>query len=187
MFRELKKLLVKRSLTITVAVLDNEQIRVNVVPHARPEDKKINDQISYSHKSEVAPVPEDAIKALTTPISITGTAEEIDDKLPSVLASYVEHHLHLQESLDRASCEIAEAVKAIDERNKVKTKGKASKNDEKVKSEEAKPKADDTLPLWWTDKSVAPPGTAQPTMATTDVAPPAQPTLLSPTAEVTQQ
>jgi hypothetical protein len=40
MFTELRKLLKKSSLTITVAVLDNEQIRVNVVPHARPEAPK---------------------------------------------------------------------------------------------------------------------------------------------------
>ncbi|MCU1315608.1 MAG: hypothetical protein JWN63_930, partial [Candidatus Acidoferrum typicum] len=42
MFIELKKLIAKRSLTITVAVLENEQIRVNVVPHARQEDSKVN-------------------------------------------------------------------------------------------------------------------------------------------------
>ena len=86
-FTELKKLIAKRSLTITVAVLDNEQIRVNVVPHARPEDNKVNDQIKYSNKSEVPPVPEDAIKALTTPISITGTAEEIDARFPAISLS----------------------------------------------------------------------------------------------------
>jgi hypothetical protein len=51
-FTELRKLLARRSLTITVAVLENEQIRVNVVPHARPEDSKINDQIKYSIKAK---------------------------------------------------------------------------------------------------------------------------------------
>jgi hypothetical protein len=70
MFTELRKLFTKRSLTITVAVLDDEQIRVNVVPHARLADSKVNEQIKYSNKSEVASVPEEAIKALTTPISI---------------------------------------------------------------------------------------------------------------------
>lgn len=117
MFTELKKLIAKRSLTITVAVLDNEQIRVNVVPHARPDDNKVNEQIKYSNKSEVESVPEEAIKALTTPISITGTGEEIDAKFPAILSQYVESHVQLQETLDRASSEIAEAVKAIDERN----------------------------------------------------------------------
>jgi PRTRC genetic system protein E len=90
MFTELKELLRHRSLTITVAVLENEHMRVNVVPHARPDDTKTNKQISYSHKSEVAFVPEEAFKALTTPISITGAAEEIDQQLPAILAQYVE-------------------------------------------------------------------------------------------------
>jgi hypothetical protein len=71
----------------------------------------------------------------------------------------VESHVQLQETLDRASSEIAEAVKAIDERNKAKSKDKAVKKEEKSKSEEPKPKTDETLPLWWTDKSAAAPGT----------------------------
>jgi len=58
MFTELKQLLANRSLTITVALLDNGQIRVNVVPHVRPQDSKINEQIKYSTKSEVASVPD---------------------------------------------------------------------------------------------------------------------------------
>lgn len=189
MFTELKKLIAKRSLTITVAVLDNEQIRVNVVPNARPEDKKVNEQISYSHKNEVASLPDEAIKALTTPISITGTAEEVDERLPSILSQYVDSHVQLQNSFNRASNEIAEAVKAIDERNKAKAKEKSTKKDDKPQKEEPKPKADDTLPLWWTDKSAATPGT-QPQPASTaivDAATPTPQTLLTQSAEVTQQ
>jgi PRTRC genetic system protein E len=189
MFTDLKQLLTKRSLTITVALLDNGQIRVNVVPHVRPEDSKINEQIKYSTKSEVAPVPDEAIKALTTPISITGTAEEIDAKFPAILSQYVESHVRLQETLDRASSEIAEAVKAIDERNKAKAKDKTAKKDEKSKGEEPKPKADETLPLWWTDKTALAPGT-QPQPAPTaavDASTPTPQTLVTQNAEVTQQ
>ena len=36
MFKELQSLLAKRSLTITVASLGEEQIRVNVITHSRP-------------------------------------------------------------------------------------------------------------------------------------------------------
>ena len=189
MFTQLKKLLSKRSLTITVSVLENEQVRVNVVPHARLADSKVNEQIKYSNKSEVASVPEEAIKALTTPISITGTAEEIDAKFPAILCEYVESHVQLQETFDRASTEIAEAVKAIDERNKSKANAKTVKKEEKSKSEEPKPKTDETLPLWWTDKSAAAPGT-QPQPAPTaimDAANPASQTLLTQSSEVTQQ
>lgn len=186
MFTELKKLLAIRSLTITVSVFENEQIRVNVVPHARPDDGKANDQIKYSHKNEVTAVPDEAIKALTTPISITGTPEEIDANFAAILSQYVESHVQLQESVNRASAEISEAVKAIEQRNKSKVKEKAARTEEKAKSEEPKPKPDDTLPLWWTDKSVAPPGTTQPESApTVEVGTATAPQQsLSPTAEV---
>lgn len=167
MFTELKQLLAMRSLTITVAAIDRDHIRVNVVPHARPEDKKLNEQISYSHRNEVTPVPEEAIKALTTPISITGTAEEIDANLASILANYVESHVGLHNSLDRAGSEIAAAVKAIGERNKAKTKDKQLKKDDQDKNEE-KPRKDESLPLWWTDPAAAAPGVSQPA-STSDI------------------
>lgn len=168
MFRELEKLLTHRTLTITVASTANDQIRVNVVPHTRPEDKKANEQISYSHKSEVASVPNEAIKALTTPISITGTAEEIDEKFPAILMNYVESHIRLQDSLDRATSDIAAAVKAIDERNKAKTKNKQTTKDEKAKSQEQEPKKDESLPLWWTNPDAAAPGAPQAATVTSE-------------------
>ena len=187
MFTELLPLLKLRSLTITVASVEGEQIRVNVVPHARPEDKRTNEQINYSHKSEVAPVPEEALKALTTPVSITGTAEEIDEKFPGILTNYVDSHTGLQTSLDQASSEISTAVKAIDERNKAKAKDKQAKKDEKDKTPEPDTKKDETLPLWWTNPSAPAPGTTQSaSTAASPSAAPAQPTLVSQTAEVSQ-
>jgi PRTRC genetic system protein E len=165
MFKELEALLVKRSLTITVATFAGGQIRVNVIPHSRPEDTKVNDQIKYTHKDEVAAIPDSAIKALTTPISLTGTAEEIDAKLSDVLLQFVESHTQLQATFDRASTEIYDAVKAIDERNKNKPKVKTTvskaeqKEDPKAKADD-KPKQDETLPLWWTNPSVPPPSEA---------------------------
>ncbi|MBZ5505134.1 MAG: PRTRC system protein E [Acidobacteriia bacterium] len=165
MFKELEALLARRSLTITVATLAAGQIRVNVIPHSRPEDTKTNEQIKYTHKDEVAAIPDSAIKALTTPISLTGTAEEIDAKLADVLLEFVESHTQLQATFDRASTEISDAVKAIDERNKNKAKVKTTaskaeqKEDPKVKADD-KPKQDETLPLWWTNPSVPPPGAA---------------------------
>lgn len=173
MFTELRSLLAKRSLTITVAALSEDQIRINVIPHSRPEDAKINEPIKYTHKEEVASVPDAAIKALTTPLSVTGTAEEVDASLSGVLLEFVESHSQLQATFDRAHTEISEAVKAIDERNKNKARAKTEagakaeqKDNGKAKLETGKPKPDGTLPLWWTDQSVAPPGTAAPQIAT---------------------
>ena len=171
MFTEIQPLLAKRSLTITVAALGEEQIRVNVIPHPRPEDAKVNEQLKYSHKDEIAPIPDAAVKALTTPISLTGTAEEIDTKLSSVLLQFVESHTQLQATFDRASTEISEAVKAIDERNRSKPKAKAAgakaeqKEDPKTKPDDGKSKHEETLPLWWTDGSVQPPGVSAATPA----------------------
>jgi PRTRC genetic system protein E len=168
MFKELQPLLAKRSLTITVAALGEEQIRVNVIPLSRPGDTKVNEQIKYSHKDEVIAIPDAAVKALTTPISLTGTAEEIDAKLSDVLLQFVESHGQLQATFDRACTEISDAVKAIDERNKNKSKAKTvsakteQKEDPKPKPEDGKPKTEETLPLWWTDSSVPPPGVAAP-------------------------
>jgi len=177
MFKELQPLLAKRSLTITVAALGEEQIRVNVIPLSRPEDTKVNEQIKYSHKDEVVAIPDAAVKALTTPISLTGTAEEIDAKLSDVLLQFVESHGQLQATFDRACTEISDAVKAIDERNKNKSKAKTAsakteqKEDPKAKADDGKPKTEETLPLWWTDKSVAPPGVAAPQSTNSPAAP----------------
>jgi len=49
--------------------LNEGQIRVNVIPHVRPEDTKVNEQITYVHKDEVARIPDAAVKALTMPVS----------------------------------------------------------------------------------------------------------------------
>jgi hypothetical protein len=50
------------------------------------EENKVNEPIKYSNKSEVWFVREEALKGLTTPISITGTVAEIDPKFPAILS-----------------------------------------------------------------------------------------------------
>jgi len=94
------------------------------MPHSRPEDSKANEQIKHSHKDEVAGIPEAAVKALAIPISLTGTKEEIDAKLPEVLLQFAESHSQLQATFDRACTEISEAVKVSDEQNKNKSRSK---------------------------------------------------------------
>ena len=152
MLTELKPLIESRPLTITVASLADGRIRVNVIPHALPKDAEANSKIKYSHKNEVAELPESAVKALTTPLSLTGTPEEIDAALPQALLQYSEAHLQLQQTLDQAKIQISEAVKAIDEREKAKAKSKSSagKASDKHANGQEKPKADDVglLPLW---------------------------------------
>src|SRR6267378_2068451 len=127
MFTELMPLIEHRPLTITVAVLNgSRQIRVNVVPQSLERDAKVNDKIGYSSKDRIAKVPDEAIKALTTPLSLTGSAEEIDAELAQALREFAESHVQLQKTVDQAKEQIAEAVKTIEERDKNKTKVKTA-------------------------------------------------------------
>jgi PRTRC genetic system protein E len=153
MFSELMPLIERRTITITVAALNEGHIRVNVVPAASAEDSKVNEKIGYSNKDKIAQIPESAIHALTTPLSLTGAPDEIDAQLAEQLKAFVDSHLALQQAVDRARGEIAEAVKAVEERDKNRSKARtaaATKPDAKSsdnKVEDTRPTADN-LPLF---------------------------------------
>jgi PRTRC genetic system protein E len=149
MFRELMPLIENRPLSITVAALSGGRIRVNVVPQLLEKDSKVNDKVGYSNKDKIAKVPESAINALTTPLSLTGTAEEIDQSLAESLTKFVESHGRLQHTLDEAREQIAEAVREAEERDKTKSKTKsASGGTATDRKEEKKSGSDELLPLW---------------------------------------
>jgi len=125
MFKELLPLIENRALTITVSALgENQLIRVNVIPQVLERDGQVNKKIGLSNKDQVAEVPDVAIKALTTPLSLTGTVEEIDAELAQTLTNFVACHLGLQKTFNQAKEQIADAVKAIEERDKSKHKSK---------------------------------------------------------------
>src|SRR6266481_2182932 len=125
MFTELMPLIEHRPVTITVAVLaGSHRIRVNVVPKSLEKDSQVNDKVGYSSKDKIAKIPDEAIKALTTPLSLTGTPEDIDAELAQALREFAESHVQLQKTVDQAKEQIAEAVKAIEEREKSKSKSK---------------------------------------------------------------
>jgi PRTRC genetic system protein E len=128
-FVELMPLLKERTLLITVARVD-ERVKVNVIP------TKVKDGEDHS---------------LTTSLSLTGSAEELDSELGGHLASYVDSHLALGNTLAEAKAEMDAAAKAA--RQKVKTTPQASKSDPAVtnvtnKDEPPKPTAPevDTTP-----------------------------------------
>jgi PRTRC genetic system protein E len=85
-FVELMPLLKQCTLLITVARID-EELKVNVIP---AKDKEGEDE------------------ALTTPLSYTGSPEELDRELRQHLASYVDSHLVLGSTLAEAKAEMAE-------------------------------------------------------------------------------
>ena len=152
MFTELMPLIQNRALTITVAAVDATQIRVNVVPQCNENDKKANDQIGHTHSKEVAKIPDEAIQGLTTPLSLTGTPQELDADLVSTLTKFTALHAGLQQSFETAAAAIRDSVKAIDERERLKReKDKANAKKPAVpKAEETRLNEKATLPSLFT-------------------------------------
>jgi PRTRC genetic system protein E len=107
MFQQLVPLLRQRSVLLTVTHLGEDQVRVNLMP------KKLADSEN---------------NALTTPMSFTGTAAELDEQLPAAIGSFVASHLELKNTLTRAKEEMDSAAKAAQEeaRNKAKHAKKPS-------------------------------------------------------------
>ena len=101
MFKELAPLLRHRAVLFTVSHIGEDQFRVNVVP------KKFSDGEN---------------DALTTPVSVSGTVEDLDAQLPQTLVAFVSGHLELKNTLDRAKADMDAAAKAaqIEARNKSK-------------------------------------------------------------------
>lgn len=99
MFKELTPILRKRRLLLTASFVEAEAIRVNVIP------QKITDA-------------EDNV--ITTPLAITGTAEELDRELPKQLLEFVSAHLELQSTLTTAKAEMDAAAKAAREETRKK-------------------------------------------------------------------
>jgi PRTRC genetic system protein E len=111
MFKELVPILRSRAVLMTVTALDDDQIRVNVVP------KKMKDG---DHD------------ALTTPLSVTGTAEELDTQLAATLVGFVASHLQMKNALEKAKCEMDAATKAAQAEARAKTKRTPNRTPAKV-------------------------------------------------------
>ena len=111
MFVELMPLLLGRTVMITVAREDERTLRVNVIPTTKP------------GSTENA--------ALTTPLSYTGTAEELDAELGKQLSTYAESHHALGSTLASAKAEMDAAAKAAQEEARKKTEERRKKAAEK--------------------------------------------------------
>jgi PRTRC genetic system protein E len=189
MFKELHSLIQNRPLTITAAATGSGRIRVNVVPQSLESDSKVNDKIGYSQKDKIAKVPDSAIAALTTPLSLTGTPEEIDAELTQTLSAFAESHVHLQKTVENATEQIAAAVREIQERDKNKSKS-SSASAAKREEKNDKPAANnELLPLWVkspSDASTSPKASDLEIPSGTAASAPAQQTLNTQPMEVTR-
>ena len=138
MFVELMPLLKQRTLLITVARID-EKLKVNVIP---------------------AKAKEGEDEALTTPLSYTGSPEELDLELGQHLAGYVDSHLALGSTLAEAKAEMDAAAKAA--RQKAKSAQQTSRSDTGAKKDEnatpAAPAADTTPSLFPAQTQTEKPG-----------------------------
>ena len=101
MFKELAPVLRDRAVLLTVTLVDADQIRVNIVP------KKIKDGDN---------------DALTTPLSVTGTAEDLDTELSTTIISFVSSHLQMKNTLEKAKAEMDAASKAAQAEARAKSK-----------------------------------------------------------------
>jgi len=107
MFQELMPLLAQRILLLTLSRVGDEQISVNVIPKLLKSDQQDDDA------------------ALTTPLSVTGTPEELDEQLPRQLVEFVEAHLGLSSTLKSAKEQIEAAAKAAKEAARKPTSSKS--------------------------------------------------------------
>jgi PRTRC genetic system protein E len=101
MFIEMLPLLRKRRLLLTISLVEGEIIRATVAPQKATEAED---------------------NAITTPLAITGTAEELDRELPAQLAEFVATHIQLQSTLATAKAEMEAAAKAARDEARKKAK-----------------------------------------------------------------
>src|ERR1039457_4680188 len=101
MFKELLPVLRDRAVLLTVTLVDADQIRVNIVP------KKLKDGDN---------------DALTVPLSVTGTAEDLDAKLFPTIIDFFGSHLQMKNTLEKAKAEMEAASKAAQAEARAKSK-----------------------------------------------------------------
>jgi PRTRC genetic system protein E len=92
MFVELMPLLAGRTVLITVAKVDDKTLRVNIIPAQAKADEN---------------------PALTTPLTFTGSPEELDAELGKHLAGYVQTHQQTVSTLAQAKATMEAAAKAV--------------------------------------------------------------------------
>ena len=134
MFKELGPLLRQRTVMMILTRLEDDTIRVNLIP------RKLNESEN---------------DALTTPLSVAGTAEELDAELPSALVQFVGAHLELRNTLETAKDQMAAAAKAA----KAEARSKVTPKTAPVRTE---PRGDETKKPVGTAPKPAEPGKQEP-------------------------
>jgi len=148
MFTELAPLLSDRTLLLTLSAAPGGIIRVNVIPKCRNE----NDA---------------AEKALATPLSVTGTAAELDRDFPAQLTGYVQSIIETDSTLNQIREVHKAAVKELQAENKKALDAKRRTNT----SSKPLAKADDKAEVKDADKKAAEPRIPSPVVSLFDEPP----------------
>lgn len=116
MFKELKPLLTKRSLVLTLSSIGDDQLRVTITPR---------------------PTGKDETKELTQPFAVEGTAEELDAGLSGAIVSYTAEHLTLERSVAQIKATMEAALKEVKDEaaKKVAEARKSGKTTSSAKTE----------------------------------------------------
>ena len=145
MFVELMPLLAGRTVLITVAKVDDKTLRVNVIPHGKADDNP----------------------ALSTPLTYTGSPEELDAELGKHLAGYVQTHQQTASTLAEAKATMEAAAKAAQDEAKRKkaTQKPPDKGNPAMAPESASPTLGDAVPFSASTGTLGlfPPTTPEPT------------------------
>src|SRR5438128_2110161 len=110
MFKELGPLLRQRAVVMILTRLEDDTIRVNVIP------RKLNESVNDE---------------LTTTLCVTGKADDLDAQLPSALVQFVGAHLEVKNALETARNQMEAAAKAA----KAETRSKAASKMAPAKTE----------------------------------------------------
>lgn len=113
MFTELMPLLKQRAVIMTISDVGDGLLRINVIP------RKVEGGT-------------DENTALTSPLCITGSPDELDQELPNQLASFSESIVKTATNLDEVKAQHAAAVKAFEAENRKKLDEKRKANGAKV-------------------------------------------------------
>jgi PRTRC genetic system protein E len=122
MFVELLPILKNRPVMLTLALAGNEAIRVNVIP------KRLKDGDSGDD-------------ALTTPLTVTGTPDELDREFAGQVARFTDAFVRLGSNLAEIEAAHATAVKAVEAEKKkeIESKRKGSFSKTPATTPDAKP------------------------------------------------
>jgi PRTRC genetic system protein E len=122
MFAELLPILRNRPLMLTLALVSDNAIRVNVIP------KRVKDSDSGDD-------------ALTTPLTVTGAPDELDREFAGQLVGFTDAFVKLGSNLAEIEAAHANAVKAVEAEKKkeIENKRKGSTSRPSSPTTEAKP------------------------------------------------